>query len=66
MEKVIDDFDFIRAEQLAERVQEWSTNPLLSIGPNIYLEDGERILTRAVLIEKTLSDGSHVYNVRLS
>jgi hypothetical protein len=68
-ERKLDDFEFIRAEQLAERIQEWQTDPLLSVGLNIYLEYGGgsgSILTRAVLLEKRLTDGSFVYNIRLS
>ena len=69
MEHKLDDFEFIGATQLAEQIQCWATSPDLGImdGAVIYLEDGQGdIMRRAVLLEKTLSDGSKVYNVRLS
>ncbi len=67
MESILDDFEFISANQLAECLQDWMTSPDLCAGKILYIEDGQGdILKRAVLLEKTLSDGSKVYNVRLS
>lgn len=67
MEHVIDDFEFIHAGQLAERIQDWVTSPDLGGDKGVYIEGGDgAIATRAVLLEKTLTDGSKVYNVRLS
>lgn len=69
MEHVLDDFDFLTADKLVERLQYWATSPDLGIayGTVIYVEDGQGdIMHRAVLLESTLTDGSKVYTVRLS
>jgi hypothetical protein len=64
-EFVIDDFEFISADQLAECLQNWTTSP--DISGIVYVEDGQgNTMKRVVLLGKRLSDGSMVYNARLS
>lgn len=66
-EKVLDDRTFVDAVDLSEFIQDWITDPSFSIKRNLRLEDGRGgMFSRAVLLEKRLSDGSYVYDVRLS
>jgi hypothetical protein len=62
----IDDRNFVDAQDLVEILTDWITTA--GAGRNMRIEDGGRyyVYSRAVLICKTLSDGSSVFDVRLS
>ena len=69
MEQIVDTFTFFNADQLSEQFKTWEDSLGKSSGRNpiLLLEDRhEDLLQEATLIEYTLSDGSKVYNVRLS
>lgn len=69
MEQVIADKDFVDAQDLAEVLTDWSTSVQHMSGiprtSRVVCGDGT-MFSRAVLVERTLSDGSFVYDVRLS
>lgn len=69
MENLIDDKDFVDSQDLAEILTDWITSVkhlgVLPRGTRIT-DGGNTMFSRAVLIQRTLSDGSCVYDVRLS
>lgn len=69
MEQVIDDKEFVDAQDLAEVLTEWVTSARHLSGiprtTRVVCGDGT-MFSRAVLIQRSLSDGSYVYDVRLS
>lgn len=59
----LEDKDFVDAQDLCEILEEWVT----CVQRGVRVEDGAgNVFTRAILIKKTLSDGSYVYDVRLA
>jgi hypothetical protein len=67
MERILDDADFVDVQDLVEKLTEWITCPVLAIGRNARLGCGDgTTYSRAVLVERKLTDGSPVYDVRLS
>ena len=68
MERIIDALEFFDAVSLVDRIQELVDQiPDPEMKTVVYIEGGAQgQLSRASLIEKTLSDLSKVYNVRLS
>ena len=65
METILDDKLFTDAQELINLLNEWLTNSQEKYAARLEFGDGTR-LSRAVFLATTLSDGSVVYDVRLS